>query len=86
MSSYQYALEHLKIAEKLEGKGISKEFDYLLGKIYHRLEKLDEAIAAFEEFKLSLEGSKEKDEEYQVSKMIGDCRFAKKAMAESAWC
>ena len=74
---YDYAMQYLVKAGNKD-PDVSKEYNYMLGLVNHRLEKLDEAIAALNAFLPTVPEGKRK--ELMVQKHINDCEFAKTAM------
>jgi tetratricopeptide (TPR) repeat protein len=83
----QYALGNygaaLKYAESCVGKSednLNKEIYELLGKAYHRMEKLDSALV---QYKLANEKlSSLRAKELRISLLIEQCEFAKKELAK----
>lgn len=75
---YDLAKEYLDKAVTLN-PNVDNESDYLYGKIYHHLEKFDDAIASFEKFKGKIKPEKLKD--YDVDYYIAQINNAKKYMA-----
>ncbi len=88
----QYELGHYELAEKYvkrAGPGkerIGEEFYLVRGRVHHRLEELDSAIARYEKYKEELEGKTlPKDRQIDASDVehfIEQCKFAKKAMKD----
>ncbi len=71
------SVESLEKAKKINAQ-VEKDFNYVLGQAYHKSGKLDEAIAAFTEFKSQTKNNKE---EYKESdRFISQCLLAKKMM------
>lgn len=76
---YDYAMQYLEKAGNKD-PDVSKEYNYMLGLVNHRLEKLDAAIDALQLFLPTVSAAKQK--ELMVQKHLTDCEFAKVEMAE----
>ncbi|CAG5085314.1 tetratricopeptide repeat protein [Parvicella tangerina] len=75
LKNYDAALEHLHKATKIK-PDVNKEALYTEGSILHRLGKVEEAKAKFEEFRKTIADSKKKLEEYDIDLMIAHCEYA----------
>jgi tetratricopeptide (TPR) repeat protein len=78
--NYNACLEYLNKSLELDPK-VNSESDYLIGKVNHRLLKLDEAIAAFEKFKAANASNPVKLKDYMVDEYIAQCKRAKEMVA-----
>lgn len=78
--NYNACLEYLNKSLELDPK-VNAESDYLMGKVCHRLLKLDEAITAFEKFKTANSTNTTKLADYMVDEYIEQCKRAKQLMA-----
>jgi len=79
LMNFDIAKEYIDKALKFDAN-VSKESEYLHGKILHRVEKPDEAIAALEKFKATLTPQKLK--EFDVDYYITQCKTAKDMMTK----
>jgi hypothetical protein len=77
--NYDLALTYLDKAKNLK-EDVTKELHYMYGQTYHRLGKIDEAIAAFEKFKTL--ASEKRVKELDVDLYIGHCKVAKELTAK----
>jgi len=82
LKKYRLAQEYLDQALHVNPE-IGKNNEFFQGKIYHRLARLDEAIASFEAFLKENEGKNSLDIE-DAQRYISECRFAQEMMAKPA--
>ena len=84
----QYALNRFDIAKEYVDKALAmdkevdKEAMLLKGKIEHRLQNLDEAIASYEAHKLTLKGNETKILNSDVDFYIAQCNYAKEMITK----
>jgi len=81
LKHYDLAIEYANKTKALITDKPLKELDYLYGKVYQKLGKLDDAIASFETYRVGLSEKQISDEE--VDLMIAQCKRAKEMMAKS---
>ncbi len=79
LNNWELSKEYLDKAIAIEEK-VSTDVDYLYGKILHRLEKLDDAIAKLEAYKASLKPELVKSSD--VDFHLGQLRSAKELVAK----
>ncbi|MEM7162973.1 MAG: hypothetical protein AAF487_11110 [Bacteroidota bacterium] len=77
LKNYQIALSFLEDAKELDAK-VDKDLDFTLGKTYHHLAKLDEALEHFKAFRNE---GRSNNNYYQIEKRIKQCKYAKEMMA-----
>lgn len=75
---YEMSLKNLQKAEGLDVE-VNKELYYTLGKTYHAMAMMDEAIESFTKFKSSRTERQLRD--YDVDVLIAQCHTAKEMMA-----
>ncbi|MFN3918486.1 MAG: tetratricopeptide repeat protein [Flavobacteriales bacterium] len=78
LGNYQSALSYITKAIETDSE-VNKEAGLLLGRILHRLARLDEAVVAFNEFKATLKSEKAITDS-RIDLYIKQCEYAKKAM------
>jgi len=78
LKNYPLALSFLENAGNLDPK-VDKDLNFNLGRTYHHLAQLDEAIMYFKKFKEAY--GKEKHPYYQIDSRIKQCKYAKELMA-----
>lgn len=79
LARFDLAKEYIERAYELDVK-VDKDVLLLKGKINHRLGILEEAVADFEGYKLTLKGNERKISESDVDKYLAQCAYAKEAM------
>ncbi len=78
MKRYDLALEYIDKATAVN-KNISSDSDFFYGEIYHRLARIDDAIASFRKF---MNIAKPNSYEYMLAiEFISQCNYAKDMMA-----
>ena len=75
-----WALDFLKKAYQLN-PSVNQKIHFFLGKAHHFKYEFDHAIKEFEKHKKVLINTGNQDQLLELSKMISDCRFAKKLVA-----
>ncbi|MDC3252762.1 hypothetical protein OAU25_00770 [Crocinitomicaceae bacterium] len=79
LNNYGFALKYAKKAIELGADRGDKEIYHLLGRSYHRLEAIDSAVLNFQ---LAIKYlSKNRIKELQIRRDLGQCEYAKKALA-----
>lgn len=82
LNNYGYALKYAQRAKMKGGEKVDNEMFYNLGRIYHRLSKLDSAII---NYNIALERlSKRRSKELWIEQLIEECKFAKEALKTPA--
>ena len=76
-----WALDFLKKAYSLN-PSVNQKIHFFLGKAHHFKYEFDDAIKEFEKHKKVLINTGNQDQLIDLSKMISDCRFAKKLIAD----
>lgn len=79
MDHFEDALTHFQKAKTANPK-VNDDLSYNLGRTYHMLAQIDQALEEFNKFKQS--ASKSKNEEYETDKYIAQCNVAKELMAK----
>jgi thioredoxin-like negative regulator of GroEL len=79
LKKYDLALKYINKAKAADPE-VSKNMKFFYGKIYHRTEKIDDAISMFEAF---LETSSKRTIEYDLAtKYLDQCKYAQLLMKE----
>ena len=82
LKRFDLALKYIDGVNKNELKRKQKkEYSFLMGKIYHRNQKLDEALVHLENYKALAKKKEVLDSE--VDRFMKQCRYAKEAMKDS---